>query len=448
MALAVYTSAAFSTASGLAVGASAEIEVRRESDGALASIFSDVDGTTPLANPFSADSEGRFAFYASGLDGGYRVKVTKGAETYTLRHQAIGTAAQRDFSEPVTTKGDLVVGGASGTKVRKAVGTNGRALVGDSAQADGLLWAHKAITPGGRLTLTTGVPVTSSDVTGATTVYYTLYKHDVVELYDGAGWIPYQFSELSQATTDATKSPAAVAASKNYDVFVWNDSGTLRATRGPTWDSGAVAGSDTARGTGAGSTELELFEGRYVNKNAITNGPAARRGLYVGTIRSDALSQINDSLAKRHVWNNYNRVARAMRVAEITDTWTYTTNAFRQANGSAANQFDMVRGLDEDAVSATVLAAATWSSTAFTPTVAIGLDSTTTPATGCLRSRGDTSAAGFVGNCMAFWNGLPGLGRHFLAWLENPGVATGTATWHGDSGGALYQQGMTGEVLA
>jgi hypothetical protein len=97
MALAVYTSAAFSTASGLAVGASAEIEVRRESDGALASIFSDVDGTTPLANPFNADSEGRFAFYASGIAGGYRVKVTKGAEVHTLRHQAIGTAAQVDY---------------------------------------------------------------------------------------------------------------------------------------------------------------------------------------------------------------------------------------------------------------------------------------------------------------------------------------------------------------
>src|SRR5687768_14049388 len=37
-----------------------------------------------------------------------------------------------------------------------------------------------AMDPGGRLTLTTGVPVTTSDVSGATTVYYVPYKHDKV----------------------------------------------------------------------------------------------------------------------------------------------------------------------------------------------------------------------------------------------------------------------------
>jgi hypothetical protein len=61
------------------------------------------------------------------------------------------------------------------------------------------------------------------------------------------------FTEMSQATTDATKSPAAVANSSVYDIFLMERfSGTLRATRGPAWSS------DTSRGTGAGTSEIDF----------------------------------------------------------------------------------------------------------------------------------------------------------------------------------------------
>jgi hypothetical protein len=349
----------------------------------------------------------------------------------------------------IDAKGDLIVGTAADTPARKAVGTNGMALVADSSQSDGLLWAALAVQPGGRLTLTTAVPVTTADVTGATTVHYSPYKHNVVLVYDGSGWIPKTFSELSQATTDDTKSPAAVAASKNYDVFVWNDSGTMRATRGPTWDSGAVAGSDTARGTGAGSTELELFEGRYVNKNDITNGPVARRGLYVGTIRSDASSQINDSMALRHVWNCHNRVLRPMRVLEATNSWAYATNTIRQANGSTANRLDMVIGLSEDRVEAHVQGTMTNTSAGQDQSGAlIGVDSTTAMTSGVINGFQVVSGASDFVVCAASWRGFPGIGRHFIAWLER-GSGAGTNTFYGDNGVPQYSQGgIHGEMLA
>lgn len=290
----------------------------------------------------------------------------------------------------------------------------------------------------GRLSLTTAVAVTTSDVSGATTVYFTPYRGNTVTLYDGSSWTPSTFTELSQATTDNTKSPAAVANNSNYDVFVWSDSGTLRATRGPAWTS------DTGRGTGAGTTELELFEGRLVNKIAITNGPAARRGLYVGTIRSDGSAQINDTAAKRHVWNMFNRVPRQMRVIEATNTWAYSTATTRQANNSVANQLDFVVGQLEDEVRAEILAHAATDSGAQGVSVGVGVDSTTVFSG--LIGRESLAGASVINQIQASYNGYPGLGRHFLAWLER-GAGADTQTWSGDAGGTVLQSGIHGSVM-
>jgi len=295
----------------------------------------------------------------------------------------------------------------------------------------------------GRLTLTSGAAVTTGDVSGATTVYFTPYKGNQISIYNGTVWVNYVFTELSQATTDITKSPASVANNSNYDVFAWNDSGTLRATRGPAWSS------DTSRGTGAGTTEIELFEGRYVNKVAITNGPGARLGLFVGTMRSDGSAQINDAFAKRHVWNNYNRVDRPMRVVESTDSWTYNTNALRQANNSSANQLDIVIGLSEDEVYAIVNHHAANSVGASNVSAGVGLDVTNALASGFISN----GKAFFIANVPAqiggAWKGFPGIGRHTLTWLENGEGTGGTTTWYGDNGTpTIFQSGISGSVCA
>jgi hypothetical protein len=100
--LAPYSSAAFTNASGLAVAANAAIEVRLDGPGggAIAAIFSDEEGANPITQPgFQADANGRFNFYAVGRMGGYRIKVTKDAFEYELRHVPIGTAGFLDSSE-------------------------------------------------------------------------------------------------------------------------------------------------------------------------------------------------------------------------------------------------------------------------------------------------------------------------------------------------------------
>src|ERR1035437_5783715 len=67
-----------------------------------------------------------------------------------------------------------------------------------------------------RLTLTSGVPVTIGDVTGATTIYCTPYKGPNIALYNGTAWALYKSSEFSLALGTLT-------ASLLYDVFSYDN---------------------------------------------------------------------------------------------------------------------------------------------------------------------------------------------------------------------------------
>lgn len=295
--------------------------------------------------------------------------------------------------------------------------------------------------PGGRLTLTAGTPVTTGNVTGATTVYYVPYASSKVPLFDGTTWSLFDIgsSGLSQTTLDNTKSPAAVANNSVYDLFIWNDSGTVRLSRGPLWTS------DTARGTGAGTTELQQVNGRWVNKVSITSGPAAQCGLYVGTIRSDGSAQINDSLTKRHVWNTHHRVARTMRATDAASTWGYNTGTLRQANANAANQLDYVQGLSEDPIKAHVSANGANDTVAVGLYVGIGVDSTTVNSAQ-IYVTGLGAAATSGANGWAMYEGLPGIGRHALVWLESAVSGSGNTTWWGTQAGQRVS-GIHGEVM-
>jgi hypothetical protein len=255
-------------------------------------------------------------------------------------------------------------------------------------------------------------------------VYYAPYKHNQVPLYDGAKWQIHTFTELSQALTDATKSPAAAGNDQIYDVFVWNDAGTLRATRGPVW---STPGIPADRGAAAA---LEFFEGRWVNKEAIANGPAARRGLYVGSIATDGAAKVNDVElpCKRHVWNTYNRVERHMAVKESAVSWNYTTATWRQANANAANQLDLVVGLSGDVVRVRALVGVS------NPTpgtlVAVGVDLNGT--SGNSATLYGTTVGAIEQQVAAEWASVPDIGRNVLAWVEYS-AAAGTTTWYSSS---------------
>lgn len=271
--------------------------------------------------------------------------------------------------------------------------------------------------PQGRLTLASGVPVMSASQAAQTTVYYTPYVGNMVPIYDGTNMVPTAVAEISQATTDTTKSPAAVTASKVYDIFVWNDAGTIRATRGPAWTN------NTTRGY-----TFTMVNGIALNTSAITNGPAASRGTWVGTIASNASSTIDyifgaaasgGTAAVFGVWNAYNRVSVGTTVTDNGAQYAgYTSATPRQARASAGNQISFVFGAQEDTVS---FAYASRSSTVNVSQAAtntgVGFD--VTNAFSCSASAVQTSAAVSVtgGNTNAgIWN--VGIGVHVLAALE------------------------------
>lgn len=306
-----------------------------------------------------------------------------------------------------------------------------------------LVSAALPVAPQGRLTLTSGVAVTETDVTGATTVYFTNAIGNKIPLWNGSQWVVRTFTELSNITTNSATGkagPAAVGNNAIHFLMLWDDNGQTRLTRSPAWTS------DTVVGTGAGSAEIDFRDGVPINKFDITNGPLAGYGLIIGAVRSNGSAQLTDSFARRWVSNIYNAVPRAMRVLE-TGSWNYTTDSWRQANANTANQCDWLHALAGVMTEAEVHAAVSNTSAGVYVLVAIGIDNNTAATTGFLTAYNDTQVASKNIGLDASWKGFAGQGRHYAAWLERS-QAVGTSTWIGDGGApSLIQMGTHGWTL-
>lgn len=289
-------------------------------------------------------------------------------------------------------------------------------------------------TPQGRLTLQTGVPVMTTTQSAKTTIFYTPYVGNQFPLYDGTNMVAVPFTEISVATTDTTKSPAAIGVGKVNDWFVWNDSGTIRLSHGPDWTN------NTTRSAG---TALVMVNGILLNSVSITNGPAASRGTFVGTTLSDASSQLDwifgtiaagGGAAFFGVWNTYNRRPVETIVSDSTDSWTYS-GVFRAANASSAMRATYVTGQSEDAFSATyfMMASGTAGNSALG---GIGFD-VTNALSGISAANAGTTFMTVPGTFAA----TTSLGAHFMQAIES---CTGTGTFFGDAGvPASFQSGLT-----
>lgn len=316
-------------------------------------------------------------------------------------------------------------GGAGTAVLLLASGADFTAAANDTLVLvyDGTSWYEKrrfdnAFLCEGRLTLTTAVPVTTADVTGAATVYFTPYTGNKISLYSGTRWSTYTFTERSLALGTITNDLP-------YDVFIYDNAGTV------TLELLAWTNKTTR------ATALVLQDGVLSKTGALT-----RR--YLGTFHTTATTTTEDSYAKRLLWNYYNRVSRPLAIFDTTDSWTYDTAAFRQVRATATNQIVVVVGWVEDAVELHAGHAATHSS-AGTVITAVGYDSTTvpiTPTAGQILIPNTASATSFA-HVSAVVRHFPAVGFHTYAWLER--AASATTTWYGD-GGSVFQTGMVGSI--
>jgi hypothetical protein len=144
-----------------------------------------------------------------------------------------------------------------------------------------------------------------------TSVYVHPYNGNTYPQWNGSKFEPVEFSLL----------PLFFSVSINldgvYDVFLWQDSETVRAVFGTKWTT------DTERGTGLGTTELETLNGVSVNKNSMTVNSGtysytlpARMGTFIGTVAATDGGARWDLHAK-NVWNKYNKLPQSVVHAEM-----------------------------------------------------------------------------------------------------------------------------------
>lgn len=255
----------------------------------------------------------------------------------------------------------------------------------------------------GRLTLTSGTPVTIGDVTAATAIYYTPYKGNKIALYNGTFWQLFKFSEL-------TLSLSALTADKNYDVFVYNNSGTL------TLES-LIWTNDSTR-----ATALVRQDGVLIK-----SGATSRR--YLGTFRTTGTTgQTEDSNANRFLFDGVTPILRTLYKTEATASWTYATATWRPWNNSVANRVSFVVGQD---AYVNVYCVTSFGSATHKGYVAFAVDSTTTP-----------TSATFVGSdvldtktCLN--KSTTSAGYHYLQVLEQAPDAATTNFTGGDIVGEI-----------
>lgn len=336
---------------------------------------------------------------------------------------AAGTFLRGDGTNYIASVATIVNAFAQYTLPWAGVAANALAASGAIADGDGvqrnntgLISAPIAQVCNGRLTLTTSVPITTADVTAATTLYFTPYSGNRVSVFDGTRWKIYSFTEVSIALVGLT-------ALRLYDVFLYDNGGTLTLEL-------LIWTNATTR-----ATALVTQDGVLVKSGATTR-------LYLGTIRIDAAgAKVTDSVVMRNVWNNYNRVSRAITVIEATNSWAYNVAAWRQANAAATNQVAFVIGRSEDAVKVRVICNGA-NTTAYVTGVGIALD-----VTNANHAATFNAFSGGISVSVAEYVSCVPVGGHYLAWVEY-GAAAAIPTFYGDNGALITQSGMTGVIMA
>jgi hypothetical protein len=400
-----------------------------------ASIFTDEGLSIAAANPLTADAAGNFdRFYIAA--GTYKLRAETSAGGLIREEDNIDTGLPAGTGALPISRGGTGATTAAAARAALDVPSNSELTDLASDISDLSTQVQNVISiPQGYLTLTSATPFITSGVAAATSVYYTPAIGNLIPIYNGTSFVVTQFTELTLALN------ANHLANTIYDLYVINDSGTVRLVTGPAWNT-STAGSG-AIGSGAGTAERERLNGLLVNKvsatmryGATTVTVDARKGTLVGSIFMDGSNgQVTCHRGvgqdrKWGIWNLYSQKKISLLVRDSTASWTYGTATIRQSNAATGNKATVFQGLQDSPVRATFTQLLNPSNTTSNE-IGIGVDSTTAYATGSKNAHVE------VGGISVFFDALADhtihsgiLGVSNINCLEKGGGA-GTNTFYG-----------------
>lgn len=243
---------------------------------------------------------------------------------------------------------------------------NGGFVIISAQPSSGSSAATSTVQPQGRLTLTSGAPVMAANATAQTTIYYTPYIGGLIPIYSGTAFVNTAFSEISLTLDSNSGHTGYQQSGKVFDLFVFLSSNVATLGTGPSWST------TTARGTGAGTTQLQMLLGVWTNANSITlrtgNGSgnttivAANQATYVGTMYATADGQTGMNFRPAAassgtnnilgLYNAYNMIRTTAISIDNKAGWTYATNTWQSADASTSNRITWVDGLAQSFVDA------------------------------------------------------------------------------------------------
>lgn len=193
------------------------------------------------------------------------------------------------------------------------------------------------ITPTGDVLVGVGQSVTGI-------VYVPMAGGNQIPIWNGSRFVVFQFPQLTLTLTSSHIHDTI------YDVCVFSNAGTPTIVSGPAWSS-STAGS-SARGSGAGTTQLARVGGLYVNAVTMTgiNGANTYSNIpvnqctYVASFLVDGtdgqltFSRTWGQNRKWSIYNNYNAIPILMQAGDPTSSWLYNINTIRASNGNSANK--------------------------------------------------------------------------------------------------------------
>lgn len=269
------------------------------------------------------------------------------------------------------------------------------------------------IVSNGRLTLTSGVPVLSSDVTAAATLFFTPYNGNQVLIWNGASaFVSTTFSELQLDVT-------ALAADTVYDITISNPAAPqLNAVA---WASAVARATALIRVNGVPTVGGETYLGTIA-----TNSATRLNMMFI------PLYAVGGTSNRLDVWNMYNRVDIFSINTDSTATWAYDANAYRAKNNNTNNATTFVCGLSEDALQSTNNAAMNVTATTTLGSIGIGLDVSNANHENCNQQTMNPPNGGNA-LCTADLQLMPPIGRHFLCPIEQGFAGVGDVNWQGNN---------------